>query len=194
VHTFILIFTERNNEFLIFFPTARAACRWRWLPSLSVAAGAVQAQAAAPAESTMVKLIRGLMQSGALNKDAGEALLAQAQSEAGRRASPSRRRAGGLAQVQPGDVRVPYISQTVRDRSVTRSRASHGEAKAGGWAAPNEVPDGPSASASKATCACATNRASTTWPTAISRSTGARSTAAAATTSIPTPTWPCRRC
>ncbi|MEG1114844.1 MAG: hypothetical protein RSE46_07435, partial [Janthinobacterium sp.] len=44
--------------------------------ALSVAAGAVQAQA--PADSTMVKLIRGLIQSGALNKDAGEALLAQA--------------------------------------------------------------------------------------------------------------------
>ena len=35
--------------------------------ALSVAAGAVQAQAAAPADSTMVKLIRGLIQSGALN-------------------------------------------------------------------------------------------------------------------------------
>ncbi|WP_146012573.1 hypothetical protein, partial [Janthinobacterium sp. AD80] len=41
--------------------------------ALSVAAGAAQAQATAvPADSTMVKLIRGLIQSGALNKDAGE--------------------------------------------------------------------------------------------------------------------------
>jgi hypothetical protein len=105
-----------------------------------VAAGAVQAQAAAPAESTMVKLIRGLMQSGALNKDAGEALLAQAQSEAGRCASPSRRRAGGLAQVQPGDVRVPYISQTVREQIRDEIKGKSWRSQAGGWAAPNEVP------------------------------------------------------
>ena len=49
--------------------------------ALCMAASAAQAQTA-PVESTMVKLIRGLIQSGALNKDAGEALLAQAQSEA----------------------------------------------------------------------------------------------------------------
>src|SRR5450830_1622196 len=85
--------------------------------ALSVAAGAVQAQAQAPADSTMVKLIRGLIQSGALNKDAGEALLAQAQSEAlaAAQARPAAAPAA-LAQVQPGDVRVPYLSQTVREQ------------------------------------------------------------------------------
>jgi hypothetical protein len=88
----------------------------------------------------MVKLIRGLMQSGALNKDAGEALLAQAQAEAGRRASPSRRRARGLAQVQPGDVRVPYISQTVREQIRDEIKGKSWPKPGGGWAAPNEVP------------------------------------------------------
>lgn len=110
--------------------------------ALSVAAGAVQAQAAAPAESTMVKLIRGLMQSGALNKDAGEALLAQAQSEA-LAAAQARPAAApvALAQVQPGDVRVPYISQTVREQIRDEIKGQvMAEAQAGGWAAPNEVP------------------------------------------------------
>ncbi|MFA6067282.1 MAG: putative porin, partial [Janthinobacterium sp.] len=106
--------------------------------ALSVAAGAVQAEAAAPADSTMVKLIRGLIQSGALNKDAGEALLAQAQSEALARpvAAPA-----ALAQVQPGDVRVPYLSHTVREQIRDEIKGQVlAEAKAGGWAAPNETP------------------------------------------------------
>ena len=109
--------------------------------ALSVAAGAAQAQAV-PADSTMVKLIRGLIQSGALNKDAGEALLAQAQSEA-LAAAQARPAAApvALAQVQPGDVRVPYISQTVREQIRDEIKGQvMAEAKAGGWAAPNEVP------------------------------------------------------
>lgn len=109
--------------------------------ALSVAAGAVQAQTA-PADSTMVKLIRGLIQSGALNKDAGEALLAQAQSEALAQAQARPAAApAALAQVQPGDVRVPYISQTVREQIRDDIKGQvMAEAKAGGWAAPNETP------------------------------------------------------
>ena len=110
--------------------------------ALSVAAGAVQAQAAAPADSTMVKLIRGLIQSGALNKDAGEALLAQAQSEALAQAQARPAAApAALAQVQPGDVRVPYLSHTVREQIRDEIKGQVlAEAKAGGWAAPNETP------------------------------------------------------
>ena len=80
-------------------------------------------------------------------------------------------------------------------RSATKSRARSWprQKRAAGRRRMKHRP-GPSASASKAMCARATNRVTTTWPTAISRSTGARSTAAAATTSIRTPTWPCRRC
>ena len=107
--------------------------------ALSVAAGAVQAQAV-PADSTMVKLIRGLIQSGALNKDAGEALLAQAQSEALAQAQRPAAAPAALAQVQPGDVRVPYISHTVREQIRDEIKGQVlAEAKAGGWAAPNET-------------------------------------------------------
>ena len=73
-------------------------------------AAPVQAQTAAPTETAMVRLIRGLVQSGALTKDVGEALLAQAQTEA-MAAQQAQRQiaaapAGGL-RPEPGDVRVP---------------------------------------------------------------------------------------
>lgn len=128
----------------LIFSSPRRACR---LPlalaalALCMAAGAAQAQAGA-SDSTMVKLIRGLMQSGALQQEAGEALLAQAQSEA--LAAAQQRPASAtapLSQAQPGDVRVPYISQTVREQIRDEIKGQvMAEAKAGGWAAPNETP------------------------------------------------------
>ena len=107
----------------------------------------VQAQTAAPADNAMVRLIRGLIQSGALTKDVGEALLAQAQTEALAAQQTQRLAAaapanGGGARVEPGDVRVPYISATVRDqiRDDLKSEVM-AQAKAEGWAAPNETPE-----------------------------------------------------
>ncbi|NUA31623.1 putative porin [Cupriavidus basilensis] len=111
------------------------------------ASGAGYAQSAAPADSTMVKLIRGLMQSGALKKDAGEALLAQAQTEAmaqqqaQRVASAAPAAAAGM-RMEPGDVRVPYISDTVRDQIRDEVKGQvMAQAQAEGWAAPNETPE-----------------------------------------------------
>ncbi|XYI38237.1 putative porin [Cupriavidus necator] len=118
------------------------------------AAGASHAQAAAPADSAMVKLIRGLIQSGALDKNTGEALLAQAQTEAmaaqqAQRvvATPATGAAtgaatAGAARAAAGDVRVPYIPETVRDQIRDEVKGEvMAQAKAEGWAAPNETPE-----------------------------------------------------
>lgn len=120
------------------------------------AAGNAAAQAAAvPGETAMVKLIRGLIQSGTLAKDVGEALLAQAQTEAvaAQQAQQAQQRmaasataasasvAGGV-RLEPGDVRVPYISQTVRDQIRDEIKAQvMAQAQTEGWAAPNETPE-----------------------------------------------------
>ncbi len=121
--------------------------------------GTAHAQQAAavtqPGESAMVRLIRGLIQSGTLAKDVGEALLAQAQTEAmaaqqaQRQATPAATGAAGAGataasalRVEPGDVRVPYISQTVRDQIRDEVKGQvMAQAQAEGWAAPNETPE-----------------------------------------------------
>ena len=113
-----------------------------------LAAGNAAAQAApAPTETTMVKLIRGLIQSGTLARDVGEALLAQAQTEAmaaqqaQQRIAATAGTAGGV-RLEAGDVRVPYISQTVRDQIRDEVKAQvMAQAKDEGWAAPNETPE-----------------------------------------------------
>lgn len=121
--------------------------------ALLMATGAAQAQTAAPAESAMVKLIRGLIQSGTLNKDVGEALLAQAQTEAMAAQQAQRQVAAAAAAAAPvagtaamrpeaGDVRVPYISQTVRDQIRDEVKGQvMAQARSEGWAAPNETPE-----------------------------------------------------
>lgn len=119
---------------------------------LSAGTAMAQTAAAPAAESAMVKLIRGLIQSGTLAKDVGEALLAQAQTEA-IAAQQSQRQAavsataasatvaGGM-RLEAGDVRVPYISQTVRDQIRDEVKAQvMAQAKDEGWAAPNETPE-----------------------------------------------------
>jgi hypothetical protein len=124
--------------------------------AFALAAGGASAQSApaGPAgETAMVKLIRGLIQSGTLAKDVGEALLAQAQAEAMASQQAQQRlaavsagavagaSAGGL-RLEPGDVRVPYISQTVRDQIRDEVKAQvMAQAKDEGWAAPNETPE-----------------------------------------------------
>ncbi|GJG96810.1 putative porin [Cupriavidus pauculus] len=107
----------------------------------------------------MIKLIRGLIQSGALEKNAGEALLAQAQTEAmaaqmAQRPAPTSGAAGGAlaggvagtaagtVAAVPGEVRVPYIPETVRDQIRDEVKGEvMAQAKAEGWAAPNETPE-----------------------------------------------------
>ncbi|WP_066266570.1 putative porin [Hydrogenophaga palleronii] len=117
------------------------------LTSLAASAQA-PAAAAAPAESAMVRLIRGLIQSGALAKDVGEALLAQAQTEAMAAQTTQRQVAAAVAapatglRPEAGDVRVPYIPQTVRDQIRDDIKGEvMAQAKSEGWAAPNETPE-----------------------------------------------------
>ncbi|WP_141057859.1 putative porin [Stenotrophomonas rhizophila] len=105
---------------------------------LVLASGAAHAQDGS-GESTMIKLIRGLIDSGALKPEAGQALLLEAQREAAV-ARPAA--AAGAIAAQPGDVRVPYIPQTVRDEIREELKTSvMAQAKAEGWAAPDQVPD-----------------------------------------------------
>lgn len=121
--------------------------------------GTAHAQDVVPQESAMIKLIRGLIQSGALEKNAGEALLAQAQTEAmaaqmAQRPAPTSGAAGGAVAgavagtaagtvaAVPGEVRVPYIPETVRDQIRDEVKGEvMAQAKAEGWAAPNETPE-----------------------------------------------------
>ncbi|RTQ34868.1 hypothetical protein EJP69_10730 [Variovorax gossypii] len=120
--------------------------------ALSAGHASAQAAAAAPSETAMVKLIRGLIQSGTLAKDVGEALLAQAQTEALAAQQAQQRLAAastaasasvaGGVRLEAGDVRVPYISQTVRDQIRDEVKAQvMAQAKDEGWAAPNETPE-----------------------------------------------------
>lgn len=128
------------------------ALRSQRLPLLALAAAMLcmpalaQAQANGATESTMVKLIRGLMQSGALKPEVGEALLAQAQTEAMAQAQQARQLAAASSnpgpRLEPGDVRVPYISATVRDQIRDEVKGEiMAQAKSEGWAAPNETPE-----------------------------------------------------
>lgn len=104
---------------------------------LALVAGGAQAQDAT-GDSTLIKLIRGLIDSGALKPEAGQALLLEAQRDAARAPAAT---AGAIA-AQPGDVRVPYIPQTVRDEIRSELKADMmAQAKAEGWAAPDQVPD-----------------------------------------------------
>jgi len=118
---------------------------------LLTTAGVGHAQNAVPPESAMIKLIRGLIQSGALEKSTGEALLAQAQTEAmaaqqAQRAAPApvvaAAATGATAGAVASEVRVPYIPETVRDQIRDEVKGEvMAQAKAEGWAAPNETPE-----------------------------------------------------
>lgn len=137
-------------------PLARSAQALAVAATMALSAWSAQAQTSkwdAPTkDSAMVQLIRGLIQSGALAKDVGEALLAQAQTEAMAAQQVQRQAAaaGGAATaasasaLRPaaGDVRVPYISQTVRDEIRNEIKGEVlAQAKSEGWAAPNETPE-----------------------------------------------------
>lgn len=98
------------------------------------------AAAPAPSENATINLIRLLVQQGVLKADQAEALVAQAEAEAkAARAAPQDR---GGAVAQAGDVRVPYIPQTVRDQIRDEVKAEvMVQAKAENWAQPNTFPD-----------------------------------------------------
>lgn len=98
---------------------------------------AARAQDAPVPDSTLVKLIRGLIDSGALTPEVGQALLDEARREAAARPAT----AAGPA-LEPGDVRVPYLSESVRQGLREEVKADVlAQAQAERWAAPDAVPE-----------------------------------------------------
>lgn len=96
--------------------------------------------APAPSENATINLIRLLVQQGVLKPEQANALVAQAEAEASaaRQATPDR----GASAAQAGDVRVPYIPQTVRDQIRDEVKAEvMVQAKEENWAQPNTFPD-----------------------------------------------------
>ena len=126
-------------------------------------ASAARAQSSASAPSVTEKLIELLVQKGVLPRDQANALLQQAEAEAHAatraKASAAAPRpagkqvaatppaenpaaAGTQPALPPGTVRVTYVPQIVRDQIAAQVRDQvMQQAKADGWAVPNQVPD-----------------------------------------------------
>ena len=116
----------------------------RWALALALAAalvGPVVAQTSTPSQAdttpnTTVHLIRLLVEQGVITAQQAQALMEQARREAvaaEQQAEP---------EVREGDVRVPYIPETVRDeiRAEVKDEVM-AQAKEENWAAPNTLPD-----------------------------------------------------
>ncbi|CAB3737930.1 putative porin [Achromobacter piechaudii] len=120
------------------FPLNRLAAS---LALVLAGAASLPAHAApAPSENATINLIRLLVQQGVLKPEQANALVAQAEAEASaaRQATPDR----GASVAQAGDVRVPYIPQTVRDQIRDEVKAEvMVQAKEENWAQPNTFPD-----------------------------------------------------
>ncbi|WP_339649800.1 putative porin [Halopseudomonas pelagia] len=107
--------------------------------TLALSAGHSMAQA--PSENATINLIRLLVQQGVLPAEQAEALVQQAEQEALQARQQSGAVAGGVAAVA-GDVRVPYIPETVRDQIRDEVKTEViAQAKSENWATPNTFPD-----------------------------------------------------
>lgn len=107
--------------------------------TLALSAGYSQAQA--PSENATINLIRLLVQQGVLPAEQADALVKQAEQEALVARQQSGAVAGGVA-VEAGDVRVPYIPETVRDQIRDEVKTEViAQAKSENWATPNTFPD-----------------------------------------------------
>ncbi|SAM36256.1 putative porin [Pseudomonas sp. 1 R 17] len=105
--------------------------------------GQAAAAPVAPSENVTINLIRLLVQQGVLTQDTANGLIAQAEKEAqqARQANAAPVVASGPA-TAPGDVRVQYVPQAVRDQIRDQVKAEvMSTAKQENWAQPNTFPD-----------------------------------------------------
>ena len=105
--------------------------------------GQATAAPVAPSENVTINLIRLLVQQGVLTQDTANGLIAQAEKEAlqARQANAAPVVAAGPA-AAPGDVRVQYVPQAVRDQIRDQVKAEvMATAKQENWAQPNTFPD-----------------------------------------------------
>lgn len=105
--------------------------------------GQAAAAPVAPSENVTINLIRLLVQQGVLTQDTANGLIAQAEKEAqqARQANAAPVVAAGPA-TAPGDVRVQYVPQAVRDQIRDQVKAEvMNTAKQENWAQPNTFPD-----------------------------------------------------
>ena len=116
--------------------------RLSWAVGLIVLSLAGHASAApAPSENATINLIRLLVQQGVLKQDQADGLIAQAEREA----VQARQAATAVAATPtgaPGDVRVQYVPNIVREQIRDQVKAEvMATAKKENWAQPNTFPD-----------------------------------------------------
>ncbi|WP_434623659.1 putative porin [Pseudomonas sp. Z1-29] len=116
--------------------------RLSWAVGLVVLSLAGHASAApAPSENATINLIRLLVQQGVLKQDQADGLIAQAEREA----VQARQAATAVAAAPagaPGDVRVQYVPNIVREQIRDQVKAEvMATAKKENWAQPNTFPD-----------------------------------------------------
>ncbi|QZP19299.1 putative porin [Pseudomonas sp. DR208] len=105
--------------------------------------GQAAAAPVAPSENVTINLIRLLVQQGVLSQDTANGLIAQAEKEArqARQANAAPLVAAGPT-AAPGDVRVQYVPQAVKDQIRDQVKAEvMATAKQENWAQPNTFPD-----------------------------------------------------
>ena len=139
----------QRGKMMSFGGSKRWTRRRAWLLAMTVSlAGAAPAYAqtapAEPSESAMVNLVRLLVKQGTLTKEAGDALMAQAQAEAdaakARSAATAQTASGELPPAAAGTIRVPYVPQSVRDQIRDDIKTEVlAQAKTEGWAAPEQA-------------------------------------------------------
>lgn len=110
--------------------------------ALALATGSAAAQSPAPSENATVNLIRLLVQQGVITQGQADTLVQQAEADAVRARQAAAPADPGAAIAQPGDVRIPYIPETVRAQIRDEVKGEIlAQAKEERWATPNAIPD-----------------------------------------------------
>lgn len=113
--------------------------------SLAAAPSFAQGAPVAPTGNAVANLIHLMVQRGLLSQDDADALIAQAQNDALRvqQAEQQAKQAAAVAaNVQPGDVRVRYVPETVQAEMTEQVRQQvMAQAKAENWAQPDAIPE-----------------------------------------------------